>query len=765
MRHLARLASAGFGLAPASRYAVSNTPDLAYVTPLPAQLDAPRPRIPPRFAKKRWGNDTNSPIQELMTATQASSFFHVSPRVRRIRTITLCAAAGFMLAPLVARSAETPALSAPAEELADLSLERLMEVRIEKVFGASKYEQKVTQAPAAVTIVTADEIANYGHRTLADVLRSVRGLYVSNDSNYSYLGSRGFLRPGDYNTRNLVLIDGHRMNDNVYDSVSYGRENMVDVADIDRVEVVRGPSSSIYGSSAFLGVINIVTRRGRQLDGWEAATEVGSFGTVGGGLSFGRLFKSELEVFFSASYYQSDGRDAIYYPEFDPRISDDPRAANDGVAKNRDAEDAFKLLTNVKFREFTFSGFFATRDKTVPTASFLSAFNQDLQETNDTRGYLDLRYEHEFSSEVRMLARASYDSYDYTGDYPIDYAAPGSPPEIVFNRDLSFGEWLSTEWQTTATLFGRHTLVAGAEFRKNLHQEQVNYDDFQPREYYLRYDASSDILGAYVQAEIALQSNLLVNVGVRYDHYYGTFGGTLNPRLGVIYNLAPRTTIKALYGQAFRAPNVYERFFYTYFADSTGIELTPEKIRTYEVVLEHYFAGDYRFGFSAYHYNVSDLVSQVALPDDVFGFANVDRYSAEGLEFEFEGRYAAGLNVRTSYAIQQARDEATDEKLTSSPGHLAKINVSFPLFKDRLTGGLELQYHSSVRTLAGKKADDFLLGNFTLTALRLPAGFEASASIYNLFNTRYGYPGAEDHAQDVLLQEGRSLRLKLSCRF
>jgi iron complex outermembrane receptor protein len=94
-----------------------------------------------------------------------------------------------------------------------------------------------------------------------------------------------------------------------------------------------------------------------------------------------------------------------------------------------------------------------------------------------------------------------------------------------------------------------------------------------------------------------------------------------------------------------------------------------------------------------------------------------------------------------------------------------KLNVAFPLYRDRLSAGIEFQYSSAVRTLGGAMADDFLIGNFTVTALQLPGGVELSASVYNAFDARYGYPGAEDHAQDVLFQEGRNLRLKLSCRF
>jgi outer membrane receptor for ferrienterochelin and colicins len=130
----------------------------------------------------------------------------------------------------------------------DLSIEQLMEVDVATVFGACKFEQKVTDAPASITIVTKEEIARYGYRTLADILSSVRGFYVSYDRNYSYLGARGFSRPSDYNTRFLLLLDGHRLNDNIYDTASVGTEFILDVDLIERVEIIRGPSSSIYGT-------------------------------------------------------------------------------------------------------------------------------------------------------------------------------------------------------------------------------------------------------------------------------------------------------------------------------------------------------------------------------------------------------------------------------------------------------------------------------------------------------------------------------------
>src|SRR5687768_14227715 len=114
------------------------------------------------------------------------------------------------------------AVFAQRPDLSDVPLSDLMKIEVHQVFGASERLQPVTEAPSAVTIVTADDIRRHGYETLADVLRGVRGFSINNDRNYSYLGVRGFGRSGDYNTRVLLLLNGHRLNDNVYDQASIG---------------------------------------------------------------------------------------------------------------------------------------------------------------------------------------------------------------------------------------------------------------------------------------------------------------------------------------------------------------------------------------------------------------------------------------------------------------------------------------------------------------------------------------------------------------
>jgi len=121
--------------------------------------------------------------------------------------------------------------------------------------------------------------------------------------------------------------------------------------------------------------------------------------------------------------------------------------------------------------------------------------------------------------------------------------------------------------------------------------------------------------------------------------------------------------------------------------------------------------------------------------------------------------------ARASYALQRTEDGGTGAELSNSPRHLFKGNLIVPRYRDKLFAGLELQYHSTVRTLSGRRADDFAIGNLTLFSAEIVKGLEVSASVYNLFDTKYGFPGAGGHLQDTISQDGRSFRVKLTYKF
>src|SRR3990170_1795688 len=271
---------------------------------------------------------------------------------------------------LVMLLAAAPGLASAQQALPELSLEELMEIDAGRVFGASERIQPVTEAPASVSFITADEIARYGYRTLADILRGVRGMYVTDDRNFSLLGTRGFAKPGDYNSRILLLINGHRVNDNVFGQAEIGAEFGLDPAIFERVEIIRGPASSLYGDSAFFAVVNVITKSGASLDGASIAVDAGSLGTLLTRVSAGRRLKNGVDVAGSATYERSDGVQRLYFPAFDSPET------NHGVAEGLDGELIGQLYGQLSFKTFTFTGAYGRRRRDVPTASFGTVFNE-----------------------------------------------------------------------------------------------------------------------------------------------------------------------------------------------------------------------------------------------------------------------------------------------------------------------------------------------------------------------------------------------------
>ncbi len=225
-----------------------------------------------------------------------------------------------------------PSAVSAQSSLPDLSLEDLMKLDGGQVYGASERLQPVLEAPASVSFITAEEIARFGYRTLADILRGVRGMYVVNDRNYSLLGTRGFALPGDYNSRILLLVNGHRVNDNIYGQAEIGAEFGLDPAIVERVEIIRGPASSLYGDSAFFGVVNVITRTGSSLGGGSATVETG---TMGSRLVRGTVvhrFAAGVDLALSGTYECNNGVGTLYFPAFDTP------ATNNGLAEGLDGE-------------------------------------------------------------------------------------------------------------------------------------------------------------------------------------------------------------------------------------------------------------------------------------------------------------------------------------------------------------------------------------------------------------------------------------------
>lgn len=637
--------------------------------------------------------------------------------------------------------------AADAADLTELPLEQLMTL---EVTTASKFSQTLREAPSAVTVISADDIRAYGHRTLADVLRSIPGLYVSNDRDYSYISARGFSRPGDYNSRLLLLVDGHRLNEGIYDSALVGTEFILDVDLIERVEFAPGPGSAIYGGNAFFGVINVITRKGRNIGGTEIAASAASYQTGSVRVTYGQRAANGLEVLLSASALGSNGQN-LYFPEY--------AATNNGVAENLDGDRNKQFFGKFSYGSWSLETGYSSRTKDIPTAAFFQVFNQPGARTTDNQFFTNLRYETALTPTLELQANAGYGRYTYDGQYMYGWT----------NRDHSLGDWWSTELRLLSRAFSGHKLLVGGEYRRDLHRDQENYD-LDPYFVNLHDNRSRRAYALYVQDEWALTGSTLVNLGVRHDGS-DTDESATNPRFALIQKFSTGTTGKLLYGSAFRSPNVYEKYYVTGIAYKQSPDLASETINTLELVLEHYLSQDFRISASLFSYRINNLITLTTDPSDMLlVFRNVGEVTARGAELSAERVWAGGTRLRASYTRQDAEDKDTGQWLVNSPHHLTKLNISTPVAVGWYTG-LELQYVSERLTPFGNTVGDYTVANLTLRTDRLLKNLDVSASIYNLFDNGYADPPSEEHADDLgrnltaIPQNGRNFRLKLNYRF
>jgi len=281
------------------------------------------------------------------------------------------------------------------------------------VTGATKRPQPLSETPSEVTVIPASEIHAMGYHTLAEALRWVRGLYVTDDRNYSYLGIRGLQRPGDYNNKVLLAIDGHTLNGNTFGDAALGDELGVDLEQVERIEVVRGPGSTLYGSYAVLAVVNVVTRRPHTVAGVSGSARGGAAGDRRAWGRFAGHGPGLAEAAVSGSVQKADGRD-FYFSQYDSP------ATGNGVAHGLDGSDAWSLSGTMRWEGWVLSGKTNRRDKHVPTGSYGTVFGDPRTHTIDGHDYVELSHTRTLGNAVELNARAYWDGARYHADYAYD---------------------------------------------------------------------------------------------------------------------------------------------------------------------------------------------------------------------------------------------------------------------------------------------------------------------------------------------------------
>lgn len=663
-----------------------------------------------------------------------------------------------------------------------------------KIVAASKTLTRAEDAPASISVITAEEIRAFGYTRLSDALKAQRGVFVTGDRDYEYVGLRGFYPKGDFDNRVLILVDGHPFND-AWVGQGYADYTFdLDLTDVERIEVVRGPGSALYGSNALFGVVNVVHRappEGTSGGAWvRAGSQHGALGASGS-------VRGERGSLAVRAAFLDGANDPVF-------------VAPDGqLAPGLDGERGFHADLRATWGELSLSAALNDRRKTIPTASFGAMFGADAHAI-DGRAFVEARWEHALASGTTLSARLAYDASRYTGHW-----AYGS----YWLDEYGGADWLTAEVRAHVAPIRGNALTVGFEADDQAIYQQVDNSGVPltgipadpshcvPWSGCTRASGSyGQIIGSvYALDDVTLTDWAALNLGARLDAYGGRdFGPQLMPRGALILRPYLGATTKLLAGQAFRAPSYYERFYgdgsseaaserpgptrFGTFDLPAAPALTPEKILSFEVEHTHPVSDEVTLLGAAFYNDISHLIgyapvlSAAGAPSAYFNTAGDTL--AVGLEGEL--RYQPARGILFSAAAWWQRSTCTGREAPcngtlwpllrpllgdgSDPGELvnsprlgASVRAMIPVVPEVLTLASEAVYGgprltgSPVTPLAGEA----LLWSVSLSGEYARWGLGYVASVQNLLDVHYAHPAGSQEPWPVVPQYGRTLYLEL----
>ncbi|MCB9676462.1 MAG: PEGA domain-containing protein [Alphaproteobacteria bacterium] len=618
-----------------------------------------------------------------------------------------------------------------------------------RVTAASRTAQDVSEAPASVTLIPAEEIRAFGYQTVYEAAGGVRGVFQTFDLTYHSLGFRGFGRVGDYGNRVLTTIDGHTTNDDQIGSSYVGTDFLADLGDVKQIEIVRGPGSSLYGSNAVFGVVNLVMRDGTTTNRPHVSATA-TDGLVRGRASAG-VGDEDNGAWLTVSGLYGLGREY----EFE-EYANDPRTG--GVSKGADKTTATTVSGKAWFGDFTIKGNYNGREKQIPSGSFGMLLADPRSRSNDFRGFLEAEYDHAFGN-TRVDVRASFDAYRFRGVFPY-----GRTYNYV---DFYDGAWVGVEPRVIQTIGEVADVTVGAEtqqhFLARMVSEERETPGGDPIGTPLDERPTFQTYSAYAVADVHPGDLVRLNVGGRFDAFLyddaaiGTFS-SFNPRAALI--LTPGDEVfKVFGGTAFRAPSMYE-FFYNDGGISTvrPESLSPETVLTVEGEWTHQFDEVLSLTAAGYFNQIQNLVDSEDL-GDVFRFANVDdTVRTVGGEAEVRRSWRSGWMIAGQASFQRTRIGSLSDgaEFTNSPVLLASAMGAIPL-GNSVTLAQKVRGESPRLTNAGDLTPWACIWDVTLTGRIAEPNIQYGLGVRNLLDWRLEHPGGPDVRQDVFVQRGRDL--------
>jgi len=655
------------------------------------------------------------------------------------------------------------------DDLMALSPEELGNISVTIASGTAT---TLTHSAAVTSVITAEQIAEMGATELHQVLETIPGVHatiqpVTYDYSYSMRGIRN-----DTNAEVLLLMDGSRF------SIPYQGTHMagmmIPVKDIQRVEVIRGPGSALYGADAFVGVINIITKKAADLKGVTIGARGGNADTTSAWGQYGGQWQG-WDIATSLQY-NHNGIDSNRIVEADI-LTGTPFSLAPGPWQGQNERLNGHLNLQRKHWELSFWAFNETNFGMRAGA----AGALDNRGSGYGTNYLaDIHYSTEDAIEDwELQAHASFLHTDSGANIynfpvgailPIDAEGNATDQEpltrglVYFPDGMRFNVGFKNtmpSFQLTSIYkgFSDHLLrvMTGFRYEEMTTTEIRNYgvgvidgatllpppninlapnmQNVTGTPYTFIGDHHRDIWSMAIQDEWQIAENWHLTTGLRFDHY-SDFGSTWNPRAALVWDITPELTGKLLYGQAYRAPSFVEQY-----QDHNPLfignpSLQPETIETTEIAFDYRPMKNLRTALNLYHYEIRELMGG-ELSGNELTVQNTTGQDGTGGEFEWDWRFLPDWNLRGNYAWQFSRNEATHERVAYVPEHHVYSALSWNFMPNwQIQTQINWIGHRITEPEDPRPLNDYETVDITLNAKRLLGYVDLKASARNIFDSK-----------------------------
>lgn len=682
-----------------------------------------------------------------------------------------------------------------SDDVADLDLQSLLD---DIVVSASKHKETLEEAPANVFIITREMINNYGFQSIGEALSIVPGIYTTDNYTLMQVGVRGVSFFGDWNSRVMVLVDGRPTNEQ-YGGTSSLDVSGVDINNIDRIEIIKGPSSTLYGSNAFLGIVNLITHVPSSNGINVGSSYNHKIDQKGGHFSLFHHFENGLSIHSTASFVDRGGND-ILFREFsnlsDPDLLTldadgyyqfylDTAGFTGGVSHKKNTLRNYSSHNKISWHNFSLTLHYSHQDNGIPGTAWGSLFNRSENEFRERHHYVDLSYARQMNENLNLSARLSYDYYKW-GDYILyNYnSLLGSPDYLPgpYWLDLEYDKFITSEVKLFANLGEKNTIIAGGEVQFHQISQEAGEADATGEIIEQNiiapdvWENKGQIYNVFIQDEHRFSDKLKVVGGLHFNYYSYTTGRVV-PKGAVIFSPYKSGTYKFIASQGFRSPTFYELTYDDASYYLSNANLKPELVTSYELISTHQFAYGISLDVAANQSYFTDLIlstiidsTDAAHPgrsylDEITQFRNSGRIKTNSVELSLRRSplYQVSGFANVTYQKLELTEYANGDHPFNSPQWLANFGITYQIVKNSISASCWANYKSSIYLWDGTKENDHTVVNANLNFKNIASFFDITAGVYNLLDRKHFIPLGWDFDPSTKIEApGRSIFLKLN---